>query len=520
MSAPNQACRPETDVGPARGGKAWLLSLVVLALLTLFAGNHLATVPVRLSYPGELNYIEGIPMAEMLHLRQGAPIYAGPSAGNYEVANYGPLYYLLGARLIDPQQPAYLPLRVLSLVATLGCAAGVALLAYWLTRRPLAAPLGSLLFLSFNFVIRHGVSARCDVVALFLSFVGFLIAYRCRTRRALLWAVPLMLGGIYYKQQFIAGPLALTVYLWRENRRRLAAEFAGLMALGGLALLGLFQFVIFPGQTFLRHFVFYNLLPFDLFSFASAARFFAAMLLIPLWMAIRALRVFQDKLLTYYFAFALSLSLLSIGRTGSDTNYFLECGLVVAVLLGAHLARPVEEPARDAGLMVLLMGTLLAGQLIKPHAPTVEDFRRDQNVQQYLRSHFAPGTPALSYYAGDVVRAGLTLPVSDLYLYNQLIVKGTIDGRDLKGLIEKRQFGLILLGFDLQKEGKGPVADFYLTGPIRRSILANYQLKETLAMPLAGRLRLLPLFYVWVPGPPSAAVTPSDDPRNPAQRTN
>ena len=247
---------------PTPTRKGILLGLAAVALAAFFVVIHVLALPAKLRYPGELNFIEGQVMVEMIHLRQGVPIYAPPSAQGYDAANFGPLYYMVGARLVDPQKPAYLPLRVLSLLGVLVCAVVASLMAFRLSRNWLAALLAPLLFLSYGLVFRHGASARSDMVALFLVFTGFTVAHRFRTSRALLLAVPFMLGGFYYKQQFVAGPLAVLIFLLLEKRFRLAAEFTGLMVLGGLAFLAVIQYVIFPGQAFLRHFVLYNLLPF------------------------------------------------------------------------------------------------------------------------------------------------------------------------------------------------------------------------------------------------------------------
>src|SRR5437762_5256900 len=68
-------------------------------------GRNLATWPIRLGYPGEENFNEGVQLAEMVRLRQGVRIYRPASPGQFDPANYGPLYYLLGARLVDPEAP-------------------------------------------------------------------------------------------------------------------------------------------------------------------------------------------------------------------------------------------------------------------------------------------------------------------------------------------------------------------------------------------------------------------------------
>jgi hypothetical protein len=143
--------------------------LVAFLLAGFFSARNLATWPTRIRYPGEESY-EGSAMVEIARLAQAVPIYAPPSSEGFAGATYGPLYYLAGARLVNPKRPSYLPLRLLSALGILGCAAGCGLLAFRLSRSHLAASLSPLIFLSYGIVTFHGVSALSDSVALFLFF--------------------------------------------------------------------------------------------------------------------------------------------------------------------------------------------------------------------------------------------------------------------------------------------------------------------------------------------------------------
>ena len=98
-------------------------AVVALALCACFAVLQLSKWPNRLRYPGEEDAAEGTQLSEMVHLRRGVQIYRVPSDGEFDGAVYGPLCYLLGAAVINPDHPSYLPLRLLSLLGTIGLAA-------------------------------------------------------------------------------------------------------------------------------------------------------------------------------------------------------------------------------------------------------------------------------------------------------------------------------------------------------------------------------------------------------------
>jgi hypothetical protein len=474
-------------------------SLVALLLAGMFTWRFVGDWPVMLRYPGEQEHVEGIPLAEMVRLRQGFPIYAKVTPETFQAANYGPLYFLLGARLIDPHEPAYFPIRVLSMLATVGCAMGCGVLAFWLSRSLLAAMLALVLFLSFAFVTRHGLSARCDLAAFVLWFSGFLIAYRLRETRKVLWGVPLMLVGFFFKQQFIVAPLAVVLFLLLERRRRLAAEFAGIMALSVGGALALFQFVVFPGQAFIDHFLFYNAWPFALERVRTGLCFFGFLILLPLVIGIAYLRVRRDKLLSCYLGCASAINLLMFARIGSDTNYFLESLAILCPLVAAMMLECAGDPLR-AGKFLSLLGAGLTLSLVLTHpVPRARDFELDRALQDFLRLKFPARTTALGFYTGDLVRAGLDTPITDLYAYGELLRMGKIPEAGLMSQLRAQRFRVIITYFDVRTTRTDVRPDFTLTEPLREELLRSYQLLATLELPGPEVIQPQDRFYAWVP---------------------
>jgi hypothetical protein len=479
--------------------KDLVVGILVLLLAGTFAAWHVSEWPVRLRYPGDLGPVEGVPMSEMLHLRQGVPIYAPPSPRRFDAAIYGPLYFLLGSRLVNPEEPAYPALRVLSMLAMVGCAGGAALLAFWVSRSCFAAVLAPLIFLSYGFVTTHGVSVRADMMALFLFFSGFLIAYRFRNSRAVLAATPLMVLGVYYKQQFVAGPLAVFLFLILEKRYRRAATFAGLMALGGLGLLAVFEWLVFPGQAFLRHFLVYTVLPFSWFNFSLGGLGLGLMFLVALLLGLEFLRLQRDKLLGCYLGWAVVLSVVTAARVGSDSNYYLELALLLSVLVASLVGRNLSGPLRVSEMLVLLGVMLFFAQWFAPGAPRAEDFERDRVIQSFLRSNFPRHARALGFGSGDLLRAGLDTPVTDPFQYSQLVFQGRLSDRDLLMELKGRYFAVVVAHYDLRDEGIARNRVDRLPDSWSKAILQNYRMMTSIEMPRPERLLPEDRFYVWVP---------------------
>ena len=482
----------------AMSATRWLLPLVAIGLAGFFAVLQLSKWPARFEYPGEEDFVEGTQLAEMLHLRQGRRIYDPPSAGRFDGAIYGPLFYLLGARVVDPNKPAYTPLRVISLLATLGLAVECVVLAFWLSQSAFAATLAPLLFFSNAFVARYGVSARADAVGLLLAVSGFLLAFRFRISRALLYAAPLMLFSSFYKPQFMAGPLAVLLLLLFEKRYRRAAEFAGILAAGGLALLAFFTWVVFPGQAFLLHFLAYNALPFQGTMLLSGILVFGVVLTVPFIGSLRFLARQPNRLVTCYLGCAVVVYCLVGSLSGASTNRCLECVVVLSCLFAAQVA--TARSSTSAAWVAVMGLALVLNTLFFVPNPRPGNFDQDRTIQNYLRSQFPPGALCLTHYAGDPIRAGLDAPVTNLWHYAALIRKGLLSDRDIVAHIKGGRYGVILLDFDLRHPKSREVADFYLTQPMRNGILDGYELAMQFSIPRPERNGFGDgQVYAWIP---------------------
>jgi hypothetical protein len=484
-----------------------LLGLMAFLIAGAFAVRNLATWSARLLYPGTEGY-EGIPMTELVNLRRGVAIYALPSAQGFDAAFYGPLYYLLGSRLINPGKPSYFPLRILSVMGTLGCAACCGVLALWLSRSYFAALLSPLVFLSYAMVTRFGTAGLSDALALLLFFSGFLVAYRFRCSRAVLLGTPLMVLGFFYKPQYIAGPIAVVSYLLIDKRLRLAAEFVALLALFGLGLLKLFQEVVFPGQAFWRHFLVYSGATLSAHRIVPSFFVFSILLLLPLLFAIPYLRTHQDKLISYYLLWAVSLGGFTFCRSGSNIQYFLESVVVLSILFPVMLAGEINQRANPLDLVLVLGLMLLAGQAFGTHPPAPSDFTKYSAVQTFLHGNFPAHASALGSSPGDLVQAGLEVSFPDLYQVAELSRRGLLSDRGLAAQIHARRFSTIVLDINLAEEKDPAQLYFFLTEPLREAISHDYELGAALEVPDPEKTRPGARFCVYVPRA-APALTPS-----------
>lgn len=346
--------------GPVRGQSIALALLYALyapagIVLLLYLWGFLEHAWAIVRFPYQIDYGEMPELNRAWLLARGQPIYVDWSAPPYQMANYTPLYSLVAAAGVAWQGTQFGTGRLLSLTSTLATALAIGVTASSLTGARRAGLLAGLiagpLYVVAHPVWNWGALQRVDAFAVALEWLGialYVVGWLQRGRRAALWStVPLFLSAVYARQTVVAGALAaFGVLLYRRPRLGLAllAVYAG----AGLALLGILQGLT-AGQ-FWRHTVDGNL---NHWSWARVDYFGQ-----PLWQALhwsvplatfavlaRVLRR-QNQLPALYLLGA-GATALTVGKIGSNVNYFLQLWAALALLVGlavGHLAKPATRP--------------------------------------------------------------------------------------------------------------------------------------------------------------------------------
>ncbi|MEO7236906.1 MAG: glycosyltransferase family 39 protein [Lapillicoccus sp.] len=205
---------PHGQEGRRGTSAAWVLGAV--ALLPVLA--YLVTAVPRLGYPYELTYFEGSTVEVMARVVAGEPLYAAPTT-TWTPWPYPPLYFWLCAALAHLTGVGLLPMRLVSLVASLVAFALVALIVRRHTGRTVAGLVAAGLFAATYRV--SGVwfdTARVDSLLLALLLLAVYAGMRTRT-----WRGGLVLGGVLFlafltKQNTLI--VAAPMLLWLGVRRR------------------------------------------------------------------------------------------------------------------------------------------------------------------------------------------------------------------------------------------------------------------------------------------------------------
>jgi hypothetical protein len=431
-----------------------------------------------LLYPYGANYGEAPLLDQARHLSADQNIYK-PSLQSppYVIANYPPIYQLIIGEIHNLLHlPLFLIGRAVSIIAAITSSMLLGFFARKLYNSPTAGFLAAGLFLGHPYVGLWSGLVRVDSLALALSLAGLWIACsRWRSNSWLALALICLLASIFTRQTFLlAAPLACLVWLIHNERKR------GLNFLAVFTLLGLSTFLILNTIThggFYQHIVIANVNRFSCERIMSMGTFFiitAPVLLILACIAIRRVTTPQvDPFLTWGllpYTIGSLLTALTVGKIGSDINYFLE-------LIGASTVWAagiwLKKPERMVSVIILIQTAwVVAFSGLLFQVPLVKAWKNIQQIDtlaQQVQAEVYQG-PVLADDRLDLV----VLASQDIYYqpfeYTQLYNAGGWDITAFTGEITNHKFPLILIGSAYRQE-RWPL-------PIYHAILSHYTCKE------------------------------------------
>ncbi|HEY2953651.1 MAG TPA: glycosyltransferase family 39 protein [Candidatus Eisenbacteria bacterium] len=215
-----------------------------LALALALAGGYLlaflAVALARLNYPFQLEWIEGVVLEHVHRVLNGQRLYVAPSL-DFVPLNYTPLYYYVCAAAASVLGEGFVPLRLVSLLASLGLLSLVLVLVRRETGRWAAGMLAAGLFAA---TYRRGGAwldiARADSLYLMLLVAGACaLRWEARRLRGPLLAAGLWTLAFLAKQSAPVVVAPLVIWSLVRTPRRGALLAAALAAGCGLSFLAL-----------------------------------------------------------------------------------------------------------------------------------------------------------------------------------------------------------------------------------------------------------------------------------------
>lgn len=426
--------------------------IMVGIFLFVAAAIYLCSATLSILFPYPLDYGEAALVDQAMHLSVGQNIYRDISTPPYTIANYPPLYVLLLAPFVKLLGPTFLAGRAISVLSALATAIFLSFIIYLDSKERLAAFVAGIFFLATPYVVYWSGLLRIDLLGLALSLAALYLLARWPTARWSWVAGSLLLvAAIYTRQSYaLAAPLAAFVWLWTHERRR-AAELA--LSVAGLSLALFLLLNIVTGGGFFFHTVTANINEFRLESLRQSLVDLGGTA--PLLLSLGLVFLFRgrDKIrlwpLTAGYLVGALISTLTIGKIGSNVNYFLELAAALSLVAGVAVARSRPYPWRQAALLILL--ALQIGLLMQTTLEEFVDRRliprwRDQaalaNLERMVAE--ADGPVLADEYLGLVTLQGRPLYLQP-FAMTQLAWAGRWDQTKLIESIAHQTFPLILI---------------------------------------------------------------------------
>ena len=214
---------------------AKFLRYLLLSVAICFLAAYLILAFLRIRYPFELEWMEGACVDHVLRILSGERLYVSPSL-EFVPFMYTPLYFYLSAAVSSIIGVGFLPLRLVSLISSLGCLWLIFLFVKKETGSALWGMLSSSLFAA---TFRAGGAwfdvARADSLFLFLLLGGlYLIKFRHSSKSYLLSGVLVSLSFLT-KQVALIILLPAAVYCVLRNGRRSVYFIGTVVGIVGLS---------------------------------------------------------------------------------------------------------------------------------------------------------------------------------------------------------------------------------------------------------------------------------------------
>lgn len=489
------------------------MGLCVLAIYVI--SGFFYWVAIRVIYPYQLDYGEGILLWQAQHASHLSTAYASIHHYPYIVFHYPPLYQIISLATSILTGDLLIAGRLVSAISCFGISVTLAWVVYCTAPKSASrstAVGGAALAASSPFglitMMFWTPLMRVDMLGLFFTFTGLSVFILARTAAQRYCAFALFVAAMYTRQSLIAGAVACLLVAGIMNLRETIKMFAFTALLGG-TVMGVLSFAT-HGEI-IKHLFLYNV---NRFSIGSCISMFSFNLLLvapiaplaavaaasPVRDAARLLsrrnagrlrarlssNPYRIALFTFTAYFILSgVVSLAAGKSGASLNYFLELDLAACALASLLTARRVwwHRPKRaksKAGFSNALPMLFIGFQALTVSALVYFNYvTRDMRVQgarnsaALVRRLSSSPDPVMSEDMTLLYKAGKQLPFEPA-IVTELAAVHIWDETPLVDMIRSQRFSVMILGSD-------PDWLHRYSPAVMHSILENYQPTETYA---------------------------------------
>ncbi len=468
---------------------------IFIAFILIFfswASFNIIRFPYGIDY-GEAPLIDQVSRIENHELVYKADLNSPP----YIVSNYPPLYTLLLALIRSIfNTPLFQTGRILSLFFSVLSGIVIGLFGYRLTRMKILGVMSAVIFLGNSYVMLWSSLARVDMMALAFSLIGlFILFWRKDSPLWIIIACFCFLVSAYTRQTYLlAAPLGGFFWLYHLSHRR-SILFVLIMASLTLIVFGTINAITQGG--FYINIIVANINRYDLSRTVLMLRqLFILWPVILITSAIVIIIVIRNRKkakgifpfvtkpdaflihgLSFFSLGALTTS-LTVGKVGSDVNYFLELMAACAIWMSVAfmLSMKTGNPKRwiifciffIQLIWVFVGSTTMAIGVI---GSRWEKLAYYDGLYRRINAATRQGIVLSDDYLDMVVLSGQSIYYQP-FEYGQLYRAGLWDPQNLSTQIQQREFPLIVIGGDtVDKECCWPA-------PVVNALVENYNIES------------------------------------------
>jgi hypothetical protein len=464
---------------------ATTFTLIVLAVAALTClANQIASITHL--YP--LDYGEAPLIDQAMRLVRGQNIYrADISTPPFTLSNYPPLYIVALAPFVWLFGPTFTAGRAISAICAWVVVVCIALIVRRHTQSKFAAVAAGLTFAAIPYVARWSSFARIDLLALAFSMIALVVLTNTSiTQKRLVVGGLLLVASIYTRQSYaLAAPLAAFVWLFVNVNRRKAITLALIVGVTCGLLFLLLNIATSGGFYF-------NIVTANINEWSAERMWWnfgnlyvAAPVLIA--MSLFSLLLFWKRknvwsLTTPYLIGAL-ISALTIGKIGSNVNYFLELCAAFGFAVGAVISW-VRTWSRSRFVSIASLALLsfqaigLAKVTLEAEAPIVRERKSQDDDLIWLHNIVlqSDGEVLADEYMGMLTLSNKPL-ILQPFEVTQLANAKVWDQTSLVNDINAKKFSHILI----HDPGGYPIFKERWTPEMLDAVRAAYRIKQKLA---------------------------------------
>ena len=406
----------------------YLVGLVGIAFFLIISA-------VRLFFPWQIDYVEGLSLYVSSLIAKGANVYSyEPSVSGFTSASYPFLAYVpsLLAHLISGRNVFSLLLaRVFYFAFSIASLVLVYRISSNIFESRFLGVISVLTLISLRPFNYWSVTIRPDVLALPLILLAIHVVFK-RKYRFLILLIPLILC---VKQQYVDLVLALIIYSLISKDMELMKNT--ILGLAFSAIVFLAHEIIYPG--FIVSTIIYNMLHtkslIHAFNITNYSFTYSLVSVTIILLAIfSSLRSISERgvlaFISTYFLLNLSLSFILSSKLGSNTNYFIVSSALVSLTIPYVLRVLKSRNVRLVFLIVLVLAGIWC--TLDSFGFNVESYVEGMALHDSLLSFKGYVTAWCTDYFLAYI-SGLNVPV-DVFYYSRLVENNVLPDINALGI--------------------------------------------------------------------------------------